>query len=67
MNKQVYSYEQEITQISTYEKFGKIILSLSKYNDCLFVVVNQTGTVGSIVNFTLNLSFKELPSTLLPI
>lgn len=26
-----------------------MVLSLSKYSDCLFVFLNQTGTIGSIV------------------
>lgn len=31
-------------------QFGNVVISLSKYADCLFVFVNQTGTIGSIVS-----------------
>jgi hypothetical protein len=47
MKKQVYTYEKEIEAKDN--KFGKIILSFSKYADCLFVFINQTGATGSIV------------------
>jgi hypothetical protein len=47
MKKQVYNYEKDIAV--EHSQFGNITLSLSMYSDCLFVFVNQTGAVGSIV------------------
>jgi hypothetical protein len=46
MKKSVITYEKELTSDS---QFGNIVLSLSKYADCLLVFINQTGALGSIV------------------
>jgi hypothetical protein len=47
MKKQVYTFEKEITLPSN--QFGTLVLSISKYTDCLLLFINQTGAIGSIV------------------
>jgi len=47
MKKQVYTYEKDIKV--GLEQFGNTTFSLSKYADCLIIIANQTGSLGSIV------------------
>jgi hypothetical protein len=46
MEKRVIFSDESTIQISPSEE---IILSISKYTDCVFIIINQTGSIGSLV------------------
>lgn len=52
MKKQVYTYEKEIKV--GIEQLGNTVFTLSKYADCLIIIANQTGALGSIVYVSLD-------------
>ena len=57
MNNKQVSIQEEVVQVKGDKEVG---LSLSKYADCLFIFVNETGAPGSVLEGKLTEAAGEV-------